>query len=85
MYLLAIFCPPIAVAMCNRPIQACINFALCFFFCFPAWIHAFFVVADFKANERNQQMIAAMQGPRHYPSPPPPPPPGGYNPFDHIR
>jgi len=54
MYLLAILCPPLAVAICGKPMQAVLNFFLSLLLYFPGLIHAFSVVGEKKANERMQ-------------------------------
>jgi uncharacterized membrane protein YqaE (UPF0057 family) len=94
MYLVAILFPPVAVIMCNKPIQAILCVILCFFFWFPGVIHAIMVVAEFKANERNNHLINAL-GPHYMPRFPAktkprrtyrqPQNPDDYNPFDHIH
>nr|WP_301286009.1 YqaE/Pmp3 family membrane protein [Lysinibacillus endophyticus] len=61
MYLIAIFLPPLAVLFCGKPIQALINFGLCFFFWIPAVIHAILVVKDKKADERMKRQVKLMK------------------------
>lgn len=57
MRLLAIFLPPIAVFIAGKPIQALINFGLCFLFWLPAVIHAWGVVTDYKNDERMKKQV----------------------------
>ena len=61
MYLLAIFLPPLAVLFCGKPIQALINFCLCFLFWVPAVIHAILVVRDKKADKRMERQVKMMK------------------------
>ncbi len=61
MYLIAIFLPPLAVLFCGKPIQALINFGLCFVFWIPAVIHAILVVKDKKADERMKRQVKLMK------------------------
>jgi len=66
MYLLAILCPPLAVAMCGKPMQALINLLLSLLLYFPGLIHAFSVVGEKKANERMRvQTQAIINGNKH--------------------
>jgi len=44
--------PPLAVLIAGKPIQALINFGLCFLLWIPAVIHAWGVVSDHKADKR---------------------------------
>lgn len=60
MYLLAIVLPPIAVLFCGKPVQFLLNLLLCFLGWVPGMIHAILVVADQKAQERNQALIDAL-------------------------
>lgn len=61
MYLLAIFVPPLAVLFCGKPIQAIINFFLCFLLWIPAVIHAILVVRDNKADKRMKHQVKLMK------------------------
>lgn len=67
MYLLAIILPPVAVLLVGKPIQALINFVLCFFFWIPAVVHAILVVHDKKADKRakKQAKIIAKESRRN--------------------
>ncbi|MDP4158364.1 MAG: YqaE/Pmp3 family membrane protein [Bacillota bacterium] len=60
LYLIAILCPPLAVALCGKPMQAVLNFFLSLLFYFPGLIHAFSVVGEKKANERMQIQTQAI-------------------------
>ena len=61
MYLLAIFFPPLAVLICGKPIQALINFFLCFLIWIPAVIHAILIVRDHKADKRMERQIKLLK------------------------
>lgn len=61
LYLLAILLPPVAVLLCGKPIQALLNLLLTLLLWVPGVIHALFVVNEHKANQRNKQLIKAMQ------------------------
>jgi uncharacterized membrane protein YqaE (UPF0057 family) len=58
MYLLAIFLPPVAVLLTGRPIQALLNLFLCCLLWIPGVIHAFAVVAEYKADRRAMRTAA---------------------------
>lgn len=45
-YVLCLFCPPLVILFCGKPVQAILNVPLCLFFWVPAVIHAIIVVAD---------------------------------------
>ncbi len=60
MYLIAILIPPLAVLLCGKPVQFLLNLLLCLFGWVPGMIHAILVVADQKAQERNQALIDAI-------------------------
>lgn len=51
MYILAIFLPPVAVALCGRPFQALLNLLLCLLLFVPAIVHALFVVAETRRDK----------------------------------
>ncbi len=55
MYFLAVICPPIAVLMCDKPVQAVLNVLLTMFFWIPGIAHALLVVGEFKGNERRRR------------------------------
>lgn len=52
LYLLALFLPPVAVLIAGKPVQALINFFLCFLLWIPAVIHAVLVINEHKADKR---------------------------------
>jgi uncharacterized membrane protein YqaE (UPF0057 family) len=60
LYLLAIFCPPLAVLLCGKPGQAAINFVLWLLLWVPGTIHAWAIVSEHKANERTATLVRAM-------------------------
>lgn len=60
MYLLAIFCPPLAVLFSGKPFQALVNCGLCICLIFPAIIHAWMIVKESKADKRNKKLIKAI-------------------------
>jgi uncharacterized membrane protein YqaE (UPF0057 family) len=62
MYLLAVILPPLAVLICGKPIQALLNLALTVFcFWLGGVIHAVMVVSEYKADERNRQLIDSIR------------------------
>ncbi len=61
LYLLAIILPPVAVLLAGRPGSAFLNLLLTFLGWIPGAIHAILVVADAKAEKRNEKLIKAMQ------------------------
>ena len=60
LYLLAILLPPLAVLLCGKPIQALLNLLLTVLGYFPGLIHAILVVNAYKADQRNDRLIRAM-------------------------
>jgi len=60
MRFLAIICPPLAVLICGKPIQAFINFLLTICLWVPGAIHAWGVVSDHKADKRMEKYSKAM-------------------------
>ena len=60
-WLLAILLPPVAVLSCGKPIQAVLNVILCICFVVPGVIHALCVVGSYQADQRNRQLISALQ------------------------
>ncbi len=60
LYLLAILLPPVAVLLCGKPIQALLNLLLTVLGYFPGLIHAILVVNAYKADQRNDRLIRAM-------------------------
>lgn len=61
LYLLAFFLPPVAVLFSGKPIQALINFFLCFLLWVPAVIHAMLVVHDHYEDKRTRKLIRAIR------------------------
>ncbi len=55
-YLLALLCPPLAILLCGKPIQAIICVPLYFLY-FPAALWALFVVSSHKADVRNRALM----------------------------
>lgn len=60
LYIVAFFLPPIAVLLSGRPIQALVNFFLCFLFWIPAVVHALLVVRDHYDDRRARRIIRAI-------------------------
>ncbi len=61
LYLLSFFLPPVAVLLSGRPIQAILNFFLCFLFWIPAVVHALLVVRDHYEDRRTRRVIKAIK------------------------
>lgn len=66
-YLIAIPCPPLAVLLCGKPIQAVVSAGLCICCIYSAgltWViailHAWAVVAGRRADARAKQIVAAI-------------------------
>jgi uncharacterized membrane protein YqaE (UPF0057 family) len=55
-YLIAFFCPPLAILLCGKPIQAIICIPLCLAY-FPAVLWALLVVSSHKADLRNRALM----------------------------
>jgi uncharacterized membrane protein YqaE (UPF0057 family) len=62
LYLLAVVCPPLAVLLVGKPIQAVLNLFLCLLLYVPGLIHALMVVSESKADRRNKELVRAMRG-----------------------
>jgi len=60
-YFLAIICPPLAVFLCGKPLQAILAFFLWLALWIPGSIYALFVVSGHKADLRNKELIKAME------------------------
>ena len=60
LYLVAVLCPPLAVLLCGKPVQAVLSVFLSLLFYFPGMIHALVVVADHKAEQRNRALLQAL-------------------------
>lgn len=61
LYLFAVICPPLAVLLVGKPIQALLNLFLCILLYFPGLIHAIMVVSESKADKRNKELVRAMR------------------------
>lgn len=61
LYLLAIFLPPVAVLLVGKPVQALLNLFLWLCFWVPGVIHAFMVISESKADERNRKIVDAIR------------------------
>ena len=61
LYILAFFLPPVAVLLSGKPVQALINFFLCFLFWVPAVVHALLVVRDHYDDRRTKRVIRAIK------------------------
>lgn len=57
LYLIAIICPPLAVLLIGRPIQAVLNLVLTVLGWAPGVIHAILVVNEKKADRRMRKQI----------------------------
>jgi len=55
-YLIAFICPPLAILLCGKPIQALICIPLCLVY-FPAALWALLVVSSHKAEVRNRALM----------------------------
>ena len=60
MYLIAMICPPLAVLICGKPVQAVLNLFLCLLLWLPGIIHAFAVVKEHNSNKRVEKLIKGM-------------------------
>jgi uncharacterized membrane protein YqaE (UPF0057 family) len=60
-YLVAVICPPLAVLMCGRPMQALLNLALTVCFWVPGVIHALFIVNRAMAEEKAGSTLNVMR------------------------
>ena len=61
-YLLAILVPPLAVLLCNRPVQAVLNFVLWMLCLIPGIGHGLLVVGQTIQEERQAELISAVSG-----------------------
>jgi uncharacterized membrane protein YqaE (UPF0057 family) len=61
LWLLAIFLPPVAVLLCGKPFQAVISLVLTLLCWLPGVIHAFAVVAEYKADKRADRLAEKMR------------------------
>jgi uncharacterized membrane protein YqaE (UPF0057 family) len=58
--ILAIFLPPVAVLLCGKPLAALLNLVLCLLFWIPGVIHAIYVVMNYDADRRTEQLAKAI-------------------------
>lgn len=61
MYLVAMICPPLAVLICGKPIQAILNLFLCLLLWLPGIIHAWVIVKEHNSNKRVEKLIKGMR------------------------
>jgi uncharacterized membrane protein YqaE (UPF0057 family) len=59
--LLAIVCPPLAVLLCGKPLQAILNCVLTLCFYVPGMVHALFVVNNHLDDLRTRRLMRALQ------------------------
>ena len=60
-YLLCILCPPLAVLLKGKPLQACLNFILWLFLWIPGSIHAFMIVNNANADKRHKKELKELK------------------------
>lgn len=60
MYFLAVVIPPLAVLLAGKPFQFLLNVILTLFFWVPGMIHAIMVVSEYKADQRNRELVKAV-------------------------
>ena len=61
LYFLCIVMPPLAVLLTGRPVALLLNLLLTLLGWLPGVIHAFFVVAEAKADRREKRMIEEVR------------------------
>ncbi len=61
LYLIAVIIPPLAVLLCGKPFQALLSIPLTLLGWAPGVVHALFVVNNHYAEERNKQLIQAVE------------------------
>lgn len=61
LYLVAILCPPLAVLLCGKPVQAILNFILTLLFYVPGLIHALIMVKDNKDDKRHKELVELVE------------------------
>lgn len=59
-FILALVVPPLAVLLCGRPIAALFNILLCLCGGIPGILHAMYVVAEYKADQRMETVIRSV-------------------------
>ena len=64
-YLLALLLPPVAVFLCDKPIQGIINIILTLCFYVPGAIHALLVVHSYLADKRTDKIVDAIKDQDH--------------------
>jgi len=62
MFILAILFPPLAVLLTGRLGSFIVNLLLCLLLWLPAIIHGCFVVADWKAEQRQKKLLRTIGG-----------------------
>ncbi|MEK3794089.1 YqaE/Pmp3 family membrane protein [Paenibacillus sp. FSL R7-0204] len=55
------FIPPLAVLFCKKPGSFILNIILCIAGYVPGVIHALFIVNSYKADQRNKELIRAIE------------------------
>jgi len=60
LYLFAVVCPPLAVLLCGKPLQALLSIVLSLLFWFPGILHAVLVVHDHYEDKRAQELREAL-------------------------
>jgi uncharacterized membrane protein YqaE (UPF0057 family) len=61
LYLIAVVFPPLAVLLCGKLLQALLSLPLTLLGWAPGVIHALFVVNNHYAEQRNEQLIRAVE------------------------
>jgi uncharacterized membrane protein YqaE (UPF0057 family) len=59
-YFITILFPPLGLLIAGKPLQAILNFFLYLCFIIPAYIHAFAVINDKKADKRIEKQTKAF-------------------------
>jgi uncharacterized membrane protein YqaE (UPF0057 family) len=57
LHLLAILCPPAAVALLGKPSQCALNLFLTLLLYFPGLLHALHVVEQYRTQRRNELLM----------------------------
>lgn len=60
MYFLAVIFPPLAVLLAGKPFQFLLNILLTLCAWIPGMIHAILIVNEYKADQRNQELVNAV-------------------------
>jgi uncharacterized membrane protein YqaE (UPF0057 family) len=61
LYLVALICPPLAILLCGKPVQAMLCLLMCCSY-FPAALWAMLIVSNHKADKRTAAMATAQLG-----------------------